>query len=57
MEPLSKNFTPEPTRQANLAKANHWLDKAVQFESDGKSANMVNLALNKACDYENAATE
>ena len=52
---LTKNFKPEVDSQANRIKANHWFDKALSFESEGKSDKMIDLALNKACDYETAA--
>ncbi len=53
---LTANFNPEVTKGANLKKANSWLDRAVKVEAEGKSAGMINMALNKAVDYENAAS-
>jgi hypothetical protein len=48
-------FTPEKTSEANREKANNWLDKAVRLEADGKSKKMVAMALDRACEYEDAA--
>ena len=56
METLSKNFVAAPTPEENRAKALHWLEKALNLEAEGRSAKMIDMALNKACDYENAAT-
>lgn len=35
-----------------MAKANHWLDKAIKMEEDGKSEKMITMALDKACALE-----
>ena len=53
----NKTFVPRSTKEENLAESKRWLDKAVSLETDGKSAAMVNLAFNKAHDYEKAALD
>lgn len=53
--PITANFKPEATKELNIAKANSWLNRAIKVEAEGKSVGMVNMALNKAVDYENAA--
>lgn len=37
------------------AAAERWLAKAVQMEAEGKPPGLVNKALDKAVEYENAA--
>lgn len=53
--PSTPNFKPEPTKEANLEKATAWLNRALKVEAEGKTVGMINMALNKAVDYENAA--
>lgn len=52
------DIAPEPkTKSEALAKANHWLNKAVALEDEGKSAKMVEMAFKKAVGLENKAFE
>lgn len=53
--PLSKNFKPEATPQANREAAQRWLDRAIKLESEDRSKTMIDRALEKACDYETAS--
>ena len=54
-EYLSKGFVPQDTKDANLAKAEHWLNLALRQEALGKGKGLIDKALDKACDYETAA--
>ena len=44
--------TANMTRQDCYVERDKWLDRGVKLEDDGKSDNMVNLAVNKAGEYE-----
>lgn len=43
------------TKQELLAEAYRWLDKAVAYEAEGKPAKFVEMAFNKALDFERKA--
>ena len=43
------------TDETKLAEANRWLEKAVQYEVEKKSAKIVDMALDKACKLEREA--
>lgn len=51
----ASGFTPRATRQENLTQAYEWLDRAVRLEGEGKSASMVNMAFNRALQFEDHA--
>lgn len=55
--PISKVFVREATLTENKAKALHWFEKALQIEADGKSKKMIDMALDKACDFELASLD
>lgn len=52
--PINPTDLPK-TRIEGIAKAWSWLDKAVVMEAEGKSASLVNRALDRACEFENYA--
>jgi hypothetical protein len=51
----SKDFAPLPSKEENTAAMDKWLNRAVEMEKGGKSEKMIELCLNKAEDYQNAA--
>ena len=50
----SLSFTPKATAQENKDEADRWLLKAISLENEKKSAKMVEMALDRACAFENA---
>jgi len=48
-------FQPKATKEENVAAANDWLGKAIRLEGEGKSEKMVDMALGRACEFEDAA--
>lgn len=55
MAQAQTGFLPRATRAENLQQAAEWLDRAVRLEGEGKSASMVNMAFNRALQFENHA--
>lgn len=41
--------------KAKLEKAYHWLENAIEYEAEGKSKKLVDMALNRACKLEDEA--
>jgi len=54
--PIAAQDMPK-TRDQGIEKALSWLDKALKLEADNKSSGMVDRALQRAVEYENAAFE
>jgi hypothetical protein len=52
---MATAFVPRETREGNFTARDEWLDRALRLEAEGKSAGMVNMALNKAIEFENYA--
>ncbi len=52
---MADNFQPKANKDENLAEAKRWLEKAIAFEGEGKSAKMIDMCLDRACQFESAA--
>ena len=54
-EEKRNDFINESVKDELIAKAEHWLNKGVALEDEGKSATMVNKCLEKAVNFEDQA--